>query len=247
TNLVTDLAGKASTSHTHSYASVGSTTPSSVSATNTVGTSAEAARVDHTHSGVTSITGTSNQVIASASSGSVTLSLPQSIATTSTPTFGATTINGIITANKSGHTGVNQGILLASSALTITTTTMPSSPTTANTQLISWTSATKANTTMWSSGGSITLPLAGMYMYVFGSRFGSGASYSVGAYAFQGSTLRHHVSKDASSTSSLDNFEMSGMVYATGADTLSIRIAASAASKTLSANTFLGVMYLGDF
>jgi len=38
--------------------------------------------------GVTSITGTANQVIASASTGAVTLSLPQSIATTSTPQFG---------------------------------------------------------------------------------------------------------------------------------------------------------------
>lgn len=35
----------------------------------------------------TSITGTTNQVLASAATGSVTLSLPQSIATTSTPTF----------------------------------------------------------------------------------------------------------------------------------------------------------------
>lgn len=40
-------------------------------------------------SGVTSITGTANQVIASASTGAVTLSLPQSIATTSGPQFGS--------------------------------------------------------------------------------------------------------------------------------------------------------------
>ena len=39
-------------------------------------------------SGVTSITGTTNQVIASSGTGNVTLSLPQSIATTSTPQFG---------------------------------------------------------------------------------------------------------------------------------------------------------------
>jgi len=51
-----------------------------------------------TNSGVTSITGTANQVVASASTGGVTLSLPQSIATTSTPTFGNLTINGTITA-----------------------------------------------------------------------------------------------------------------------------------------------------
>ena len=37
--------------------------------------------------GVTSITGTANQVIASASTGNVVLSLPQNIATISSPTF----------------------------------------------------------------------------------------------------------------------------------------------------------------
>lgn len=46
-----------------------------------------------TNSGVTGITGTSNQVIASASTGSVTLSLPQSINTTATPTFNQITLN----------------------------------------------------------------------------------------------------------------------------------------------------------
>lgn len=44
--------------------------------------------------GVSSITGTANQVIADASTGAVTLSLPQDIATTSTPTFGGLTLSG---------------------------------------------------------------------------------------------------------------------------------------------------------
>lgn len=47
-------------------------------------------------SGVTSITGTANQVIASASTGAVTLSLPQSIATSSAVTFGAETLGGVL-------------------------------------------------------------------------------------------------------------------------------------------------------
>ena len=42
--------------------------------------------------GVTSITGTANQVIASSSTGAITLSLPQSIATTSNPTFAGITL-----------------------------------------------------------------------------------------------------------------------------------------------------------
>lgn len=45
-------------------------------------------------SGVSSITGTSNQVVASASTGDVTLSLPQSIATSSTPAFSGLSLAG---------------------------------------------------------------------------------------------------------------------------------------------------------
>jgi len=45
--------------------------------------------------GVTSITGTANQIIASASTGAVTLSTPQDIATTSGPTFASVTAGNI--------------------------------------------------------------------------------------------------------------------------------------------------------
>jgi hypothetical protein len=45
--------GAAATSHSHSYASVGATTPASVAGTNSGGVSAEAARVDHVHAGAT--------------------------------------------------------------------------------------------------------------------------------------------------------------------------------------------------
>ena len=60
--------------------------------------------------GVLSITGTANQVIASASTGNVTLSLPQSIATSSAVTFGSvafSTTSGIIgtTTNNSAAAG----------------------------------------------------------------------------------------------------------------------------------------------
>lgn len=48
--------------------------------------------------GVTSISGTSNQVNVSSSTGAVTLSLPQDIATTSSPTFGGLTVNGTVLA-----------------------------------------------------------------------------------------------------------------------------------------------------
>lgn len=48
-----------------------------------------------TNDGVTSITGTTDQISASSSTGSVTLSLPQDINTTSTPTFGGVTVGSV--------------------------------------------------------------------------------------------------------------------------------------------------------
>ena len=45
--------------------------------------------------GVSSITGTANQIIASSSTGAVTLSTPQDIATTSNPTFAGATLGNI--------------------------------------------------------------------------------------------------------------------------------------------------------
>lgn len=55
--------------------------------------------------GVSSITGTANQVVASSATGDVTLSLPQSIATTSSPTFAALTLTAALPV-LSGGTGV---------------------------------------------------------------------------------------------------------------------------------------------
>lgn len=68
---------------------------------------------------VTSITGTANQVIASASTGAVTLSLPQSIATGSSPTFVTQTLSGL-TASQVVVTDASK--VLASLAYTTTAT-----------------------------------------------------------------------------------------------------------------------------
>lgn len=51
---------------------------------------------------VTSITGTANQIIASAATGDVTLSTPQNIATTSSPTFAALTLTAPLTVSNGG-------------------------------------------------------------------------------------------------------------------------------------------------
>ena len=68
------------------------------------GTTAASWDVQYTSNtiGVQSITGTANQVIASSATGNITLSLPQSIATTSTPTFGGLTLTNALTVPNGG-------------------------------------------------------------------------------------------------------------------------------------------------
>ncbi len=80
--------------------------------------------------GVTSITGTANQVIASASTGAVTLSTPQNIGTASTPTFGGLTIgstpgtitmplNGTISSASAWSIGSAASLILSGSPLQV--------------------------------------------------------------------------------------------------------------------------------
>lgn len=59
------------------------------------------------NSGVRSITGTTNQINASSSTGNVVLSLPQDIALGSTPSFAGVTLTSIPLGVSSGGTGVN--------------------------------------------------------------------------------------------------------------------------------------------
>lgn len=68
-----------------------------------------------TNAGVTGITGTTDQVTASASTGSVTLSLPQSIASTSSPTFASINLgSGSLTAGSVTLTDALIGTAVAS-------------------------------------------------------------------------------------------------------------------------------------
>ncbi len=83
------------------------------------------------NTGVTSITGTTNEVIASASTGAVTLSLPQAIATTSTPTFAQVTISnspvaGTDTVNLSYLQAFQAGLEWKDAAAAATTATLTS-------------------------------------------------------------------------------------------------------------------------
>ncbi|MBC7574406.1 MAG: hypothetical protein H7244_08730, partial [Herminiimonas sp.] len=55
------------------------------------------------------LTGTANQIIVTPASGSITLSLPQDIATTSTPTFGGLTLSGALSGTTATFTNVKTG------------------------------------------------------------------------------------------------------------------------------------------
>ncbi len=84
-----------------------------------------------TNVGVTSLAGTADQITASASTGSVTLSLPQSIATTSSPTFAALSV---------GTGSLTAGSVTLTDALIGTATTSLS--TTSATVVDSWSATT---------------------------------------------------------------------------------------------------------
>jgi hypothetical protein len=71
-----------------------STTPAPNAVAGTVGTGTTLARADHVHAGVSSLSGTANQISASASGGLVTLSLPAAV-----------TISGLMTAAGFANTG----------------------------------------------------------------------------------------------------------------------------------------------
>lgn len=72
--------------------------------------------------GVLSLAGTSNQISVSASTGHVTLSLPQSIAVSSTPTFGGLTVNGTLSVStlQRGSPGNNLSIYAGSDNIAFT-------------------------------------------------------------------------------------------------------------------------------
>jgi len=136
---------------------------------------------------VTSITGTANQVISSASTGAVTLSLPQSIATSSAVTFGSlafSTTSGIIgtTTNDSAATG-SVGEYVESIILIGSPTNIPTSNAAINVTSISLTAGdwdvwgtigfdvTGVSATRflgWISTTSATLPALSSYTRVVG-------------------------------------------------------------------------------
>ena len=126
--------------------------------------------------GVTSLTGTTNQISFSSPTGNITASLPQDIALGSTPTFGGLTLSTIPLGSSSGGTGVNNGsstLTLAGSLATIgafasnftmtgaTNVTFPTSGTLLTSAgAVTSLAATANQTTVSAATGAVTTGLA---------------------------------------------------------------------------------------
>lgn len=143
-------------------------------------------QLDQQSGGVTSLTGTLNQVNVSASTGAVTLSLPQSIATGSTPTFSSLTLsNGAnITGEFQLFGGMRVGYVSTATSISVNSTTTVAVNVTATGQTITLPSAvgaqgrmftikltasgscTIATTSSQTIDGSTTYTLASQYKYV---------------------------------------------------------------------------------
>ena len=76
---------------------------SSIAAGSGISVSAGTGAVTVANTGVTSVAGTANQVAVSAATGGVTISLPQNIHTSATPTFASLTLNGGFTSYSAGN------------------------------------------------------------------------------------------------------------------------------------------------
>jgi hypothetical protein len=144
-------------------------------------------------SGVSSITGTANQVIASASTGAVTLSLPQSIATTSSPTFAAVTTTGQATLGNTAVSNTFSGNLIYG----VNNSTVASAGTVGEFTDNSNSGGTSCPVNTWTNIAQISLNAgdfdsAGSIQVDFGALVGAtGAAIAVSLYS--GNTTTDHV------------------------------------------------------
>jgi hypothetical protein len=111
--------------------------------------------------GVTSITGTAHQVIASASTGAVTLSLPQSIDTSSGVSFGGVALNNAGTLEFKDSTNTNFILLETPGSFTTQQIILPSAVATVGAALTVVTASAPNYTTQWVTPGSSTSVIAG--------------------------------------------------------------------------------------
>jgi hypothetical protein len=171
--------------------------------------------------GVASITGTANQVIASAATGDVTLSLPQSIATTSSPTFGSLTLTAALTV-PNGGTGLQ------------TATTAYSLMASGTTATGAWQAVGTGSTgQILTSGGAAALPTwstatfpttagtSGTLLQSNGTNFVNTTATYPGTAGTTGTIHRSNGTNIINSTATFaDTYTASNLLYSNGSNTV---------------------------
>lgn len=173
--------------------------------------------------GVTSLTGTPNQVIVSSPTGDVVLSLPQDIATTSTPLFAGLTLTSPL-GSASGGTGVdNAGLTIDLSGATLGYVLTADSSGNATWEPVS---TSGAITTINGDSGSIT-PTTGAVTINGGSTglttLGSGSTLSLLGTLLAGF-----------GGTGLSSYAQGDLIYASGATTLVALAKSTSATRYLS-------------
>jgi hypothetical protein len=115
---------------------------------------------------------------------------------------------------------------------------------------IPWTSAVK-NTTLysyWSTGSTITIPIAGWYSITCHLTFASGTGYAARLYALINGTVIAETDVQAQANTTSDTIAISTLAYLAASDALVFRAAASTTGKTVggSARNRCSVVYIGN-
>lgn len=153
-------------------------------------------------------------------------------------------VGGLITGAGS-TTDLHHGITLQR-----TTTLSIGTATDVSATAITWTSAVK-NTTLyayWSTGSTITIPIAGWYSITCHLTFASGTGYAARLYALINGTVIAETDVQAQANTTSDTIAVSTLAYLAASDALVFRAAASTTGKTIggSARNRCSVVYIGN-
>lgn len=153
-------------------------------------------------------------------------------------------VGGLIT-GAGATTDLHHGITLQR-----TTTLSIGTATDVSATAIPWSSAVK-NTTLysyWSTGSTITIPIAGWYSITCHLTFASGTGYAARLYALVNGTVIAETDVQAQANTTSDTIAISTLAYLAASDSLVFRAAASTTGKTVggSARNRCSVVYIGN-
>ena len=201
--------------------SLGGSTTVTATATNalTIGTGLSGTSYDGStavtiaNTGVLSITGTANQVIASASTGAVTLSLPQSINSGATPTFTGTNFTGI----------PNAGLTNSSITINGSSVSLGGSTTVTATATNALTIGTGLSGTSYNGSTAVTIANTGVLSFSGNSTGLTPATATTGAVSLAGVLVASNGGTGVAGT-------LTGLLYGNGTSAHTVATTAQALS-----------------